>query len=157
MTPATALEFVNLFSVGILAGILFIIEYGVGRATAAVLDEQLQLQLRQALIRGLRVLVPAILVPTVLLGVATTILDGNGPGFVFRCAGMLAVITCLLLAFFGTAPINQAILSWQPGAPPNNWRTLLSRWKRLDIGRTWAGIAAFALFLTAAALELTAH
>jgi len=82
MNPATVLDFVNLFFAGILAGALFVIDYGVGRAVAAVLDEQSHIQMRQALIRSLRVLVPAIFVPTILSGVAITVLDGFDPGFV---------------------------------------------------------------------------
>src|SRR5438309_5420738 len=97
MNPATVLDFVTLFFAGLLAGALFVIDYGVGRAVAAVLDDQSQIQVRQALILRLRVLVPAIFVPTVLLGVAITVLDGVEPGFVFRCAGLLVVLTSFLL------------------------------------------------------------
>jgi uncharacterized membrane protein len=157
MNPATVLDFVNLFFAGILAGALFVIDYGVGRAVAAVLDEQLQIQMRQALIRSLRVLVPAIFILTILSGIAITVLDGFDPGFVSRLAGLLVVLTSFLLALFGTSPINATALTWQPGAPPKNWRTLVSRWERLDRARTWAAVTAFALFLTATALKLTAH
>ncbi len=157
MNPATVLDFVTLFFAGLLAGALFVIDYGVGRAVAAVLDDQSQIQVRQALILRLRVLVPAIFVPTVLLGVAITVLDGVDPGFVFRCAGLLVVLTSFLFTLLGTAPINQTIRTWQPGAPPKNWRTLVSQWERLDRARTWAAVTAFALFLTAMALKLAAH
>jgi uncharacterized membrane protein len=157
MNPATVLDFVNLFFAGTLAGALFVIDYGVGRAVAAVLDGQSQIQVRQALIRSLRVLVPAIFVPTILSGVAITILDGFDPGFAFRLAGLLDVLTCFLLTLIGTAPINAAALTWQPSAPPKNWRTLVSRWERFDRARTWAAVTAFALFLTAMALKLAAH
>ena len=157
MNPATVLDFVTLFFAGLLAGALFVIDYGVGRAVAAVLDDQSQIQVRQALILRLRVLVPAIFVPTVLLGVAITVLDGVEPGFVFRCAGLLVVLTSFLLTLLGTAPINSAVFDWQPSAPPKNWRTLIGRWERLDRARTWAAAAAFALFLTAMALTLAAH
>jgi uncharacterized membrane protein len=157
MNPATVLDFVNLFFAGILAGALFVIDYGVGRAIAAILDEQSQIQLRQALIRSLRVLVPAIFILTILSGIAITVLDGFDPGFTFRLAGLLVVLTSFLLALLGTAPINAAALTWQPSAPPKNWRTLVSRWERLDRARTLAAVTAFALFLTATALELAAH
>lgn len=77
-------------------------------------------------------LVPAIFVPTVLLGVAITVLDEVDPGFGFRGAGLLVVLTSFLLTLLGTAPINKAIRTWQPSAPPKNWRTLVSQWERLD-------------------------
>ncbi len=152
MNPATVLDFVNLFFAGILAGVLFVIDYGVGPAVAAVVDEQSQIQVRQALILSLRVLVPAIFVPTILSGVAITVLDGFDPDFAFRLAGLLVVLMSFLLTFIGTAPINASILTWKPSEPPKHWRTLVSRWKQFDRARTWAAITAFALFLTAMAL-----
>ena len=157
MNLAIALDFVTLFFAGILAGALFVIDYGVGYAIAAVLDDQSQTQLRQALIRSLRVLVPVIFILTILSGVAITILDGFDQSFAFRLAGLLVVLTSFLLALIGTAPINAAVLTWQPSAPPKNWRALVSRWERFDRVRTWAAITAFALFLTATAIKLTAH
>jgi uncharacterized membrane protein len=157
MNLATIFGFMNLFFAGLLAGVLFIIDYGVGPAVAAVVDEQAQIQVRQALILRLRVLVPAIFVPTILLGVTITVLDGVDPGFAFRLAGLLVVLTCFLLTLMGTAPINQTIRNWQPSAPPKNWRMLISRWERLDRARTWAAVTAFALFLIAVALKLAVH
>jgi len=157
MNLTTILDFVTVFFAGLLAGALFVIDYGVGPAVAAVLDDQSQIQMRQALILRLRVLVPAIFVLAILLGIAITVLDGIDPGFAFRLAGLLVVLTSFLLTLLGTAPINSAVFDWQPGAPPKNWRTLVSRWERLDRARTLAAVAGFALFLTATALTLAAH
>jgi peptidoglycan/LPS O-acetylase OafA/YrhL len=56
------------------------------------LEEQPQIQLRQGLIRRLRVLVPAILVLTVTSAIVVIVLEGTKPGFVFRCAGLLTMI-----------------------------------------------------------------
>ena len=157
MNLTTILDFATVFFAGLLAGALFVIDYGVGHAVATVVDEQAHILVRQALILRLRVLVPAIFVPTILLGVTITVLDGVDPGFAFRLAGLLVVLTCFLLTLMGTAPINQTIRNWQPSAPPKNWRTLISQWERLDRARTWAAVTAFALFLTAMALKLAAH
>jgi len=157
MNLTTVLDFVTVFFAGLLAGTLFVIDYGVGPAVAAVLDDQSQIQMRQALILRLRVLVPAIFVLAILLGIAITVLDGIDPGFAFRLAGLLVVLTSFLLTLLGTAPINSAVFDWQPSAPPKNWRTLVSRWERLDRARTLAAVAGFALFLTATALTLAAH
>ena len=120
MNLTTILDFATVFFAGLLAGALFVIDYGVGPAVAAVLDDQSQIQMRQALILRLRVLVPAIFVPTILLGVTITVLDGVDPGFAFRLAGLLVVLTCFLLTLMGTAPINQTIRNWQPSAPTKN-------------------------------------
>lgn len=156
MSPATVLDFVNLFFAGILAGIEIVIHYGL-RAPAEVLGEQSQIQLRQALVLRLRVLVPAFFVPTTVSGIVVTVLDGAAPGFGFRCAGLLAMLIWILIRVIGTVPINSATLTWEPDAPPKNWRALVNQSERFHIVGTWAAVAAFALFLTAVALKLAAH
>ncbi|MGZ3645310.1 MAG: hypothetical protein ACXVCM_15820 [Ktedonobacteraceae bacterium] len=82
MNPATVLDFVNLFFAGMLAGIEFVIHYGL-RRPSEILEEQSQLQLRQALVMRLRVLVPAFFLPTAVLGIALTVLGVAHPAFGF--------------------------------------------------------------------------
>ena len=105
MNLATVLDFVNLFFAGMLAGIEFVIHYGL-RGPSEILDDHSQLQLRQALVMRLRVLVPAFFAPTALLGIALTVLSGGIPGFWFRCAAVLAVCIWILIRVVGTVPIN---------------------------------------------------
>ena len=142
------LEFMNVLSAGVLAGEEFVIRYGV-RAPVASLDQRPHLLLRQALIRSLRILVPAVFGLTILSGIAATILGGLGLGLELRCAGLLALLVFFSITLGGTVPINQAILTWDVAAPPNDWQTLVRRWERLDTARTWAAISAFCLFLAA--------
>ncbi len=156
MNLATILDFINLFFAGVLAGIEIVIHYGL-RAPSEVLDEQAQIQLRQALVLRLRVLVPAFFVPTAVSGIAVTVLDGGVPGFWFRCAGVLAMLTWILIRVIGTVPINSATLTWQPDRPPKNWRALVNHAERFHIVGVWAVVLAFAFFLTAVALKLAAH
>jgi hypothetical protein len=150
MNTTAILGFVNLLCVGILAGEEFTICYGV-RAPVASLDDGPHIRLRQALINRLRVLVPVIFALTALSGIAVTIVNGFGQGFAFRCAGLLALFTFIVLTLGGTVPINEAALTWNPAAPPTNWRALVKRWERLDTARCWLAVAAFALFLAAIA------
>ncbi|MGO8948038.1 MAG: hypothetical protein ACLQUY_10325 [Ktedonobacterales bacterium] len=155
MNSATILDFVNLFFAGILAGMEFALHYGLTGSTE-VLNEQAQLQLRQALVLRLRVLVPAFFLPTVLSAIAVTALAGAAPGLWFRCAGLLALLIWIVIRVIGTVPINSATLTWQPDAPPKNWKALVNHAERFhDVG-VWAVVMAFALFLTATALKLTA-
>ena len=156
MTPATVLDFINLFFAGMLAGIEFVIHYGL-RTPAEILDEQSQLQLRQALVLRLRVLVPAFFVPAAVLGIALTVLNSAAPGFGFRCAGVVAILTWIVIRVIGTVPINSATLTWQPSAPPKNWKALVNHAERFHIVGVWAAILAFAFFLTAVALQLAVH
>jgi hypothetical protein len=155
MQPATLLDFVDLFFVGMLAGIEFVIHYGVSGATEG-LDERSQLQLRQALVLRLRVLVPAFFVPAVLSGIAVTVLDGLDLGFWFRCAGVLAMLIWIWIRIIGTVPINSDTLKWKLDAPPKDWKALVNHAERFHIIGVWAAVMAFAFFLTAVALQLAA-
>lgn len=156
MNTAIALDFVNIFFAGMLAGIEFVIHYGL-RAPAEMLDEPSQLKLRQAMVLRLRVLVPAFFVPTAVSGIAVTVLDGVAPGFWFRCAALLALLTWALIRVVGTVPINSATLTWQPNAPPKNWKALVNHAEQFHIVGVWAAVLAFAFFLTAVALKLAVH
>jgi len=155
MNPATIFDVVNVFFSGLLAGIEFVIHYGV-RGSSEVLDEQAQLQFRQALTRRLRVLVPAFFVPTTLSAIAVTVLDWTAPGGWLRGVGLIALFIWILIRVIGTVPINSATLTWRPDAPPKNWKALVSRAERFHIVGVWAVVLAFALFLAALALKLTA-
>ena len=141
---------VSLFFAGLLAGAEVVVRYGV-RGPIAVLDEQPQLRLRQALIRSLRIVVPAIFVPTAGLGIAVAVLGGTGAGWAFRWAAVLALLAWSLITFTRTVPINQTVITWRPDAPPADWRSLIDRWERLNTARTWAAVAAFGFLLAAAA------
>lgn len=147
-------EFVNLFCLGILAGEEFTIRYGV-RAPVASLDDRAHIVLRQALIRKLRILVPIIFATSIISGIAVIVLNSFNFNLEFglRCAGLLALITFITVTLKGTVPINQAALTWNPIAPPQNWRSLISRWEQLDNVRFWVAVAAFVLFLAAMALQ----
>jgi len=150
-----ALDFVNLFFAGLLAGIEFVIHYGL-RTPAEVLDDRSQLQLRQAMVLRLRVLVPALFVPAAVSGLAVTLLDVGAPGFWLRVAAMLAMLVWVGIRVVGTVPINSATLTWQPDAPPKNWKALVNHAERFHIVGVWAVVLAFALFLAAMALQLAA-
>jgi hypothetical protein len=154
--PQLAIEFVNLFLAGLLAGEELAICYGV-RTSIAKLDEKPQTQLRQSLIRKLRVLVPAIFIPTAVSSVMVVALAGASPGFCFRCAGLLLLLAWASITFLGTVPINKSVLDWQPEAMPDNWKSIVARWERLDIGRCWAAVMSFTCLLIAAALRLSGN
>jgi uncharacterized membrane protein len=151
MNTTVIIGFINLLCVGILAGEEFTICYGV-RAPVASLDDRSHIQVRQALIYRLRVLVPAILALTILSGVVTTTVNGIDHGFAFRCAGLAVLFTFIVITLGGTVPINKTALTWNPAAPPANWQALVSRWEQLNTARCWLAVAAFALFLAAIAL-----
>jgi uncharacterized membrane protein len=154
MSAGDALGLISLFGAGMLAGEEFVIRYGV-RGPLASLDDRAHIRMRQALIRTLRVLVPAIYLPTLLSAVAVTILDGAGRGVVFRCGAVLALLAWIAITLGGTVPINEAAFDWDPDAPPPGWRAQVDRWERLNSVRAWLAVGAFALMLAAMALHAT--
>jgi uncharacterized membrane protein len=154
MSAGDVLGFINLFGAGMLAGEEFVVRYGV-RAPLASLDDQAHIHMRQGLIRTLRILVPAIYLPTLLTAVAATILDGAGGGLALRCAAVFALLAWIGVTLGGTVPINKAALDWEPSAPPGDWRAQVDRWERLNSLRAWLALAAFALMLAATALHAT--
>jgi hypothetical protein len=156
MNPVTVLHFVNLFTAGILAGMEIALHYGLHRSTQ-VLSDQSQLQLRQALVLRLRVLVPMFFVPTAVSGIAIAVLDGTAPGSWFRCVGVFAVLVWMVIRVIGTVPINSATIIWDVNAPPKNWKAQVAHAERFHILGVWAAVVAFVSFLTALALKLAAY
>ena len=148
----SSLEFLALFLAGLLAGEEFVVRFGV-RDAIATLDDVAHLQVRQALIVRLRVLVPALFVPALLAGIVATVADGTAPGLGWRCAGVAALVAWLAVTAAGTVPINSAVFDWDPVAPPAGWRVLVDRWERLNTLRCWLALGAFAALLTGVALR----
>ncbi len=135
----SALHFINLLFGGILAGMELALHYGL-RAPAAALNDRAQLQLRQALVFRLRVLVPAFFVPTAFSAVAIAVLDGPAA---FRIVGLLALLTWVIVRVIGTVPINSASITWSLDAPPDDWKAQIARAERFhDLG-VWAVVSSF--------------
>jgi hypothetical protein len=148
MNSTALLGFANLFFAGILAGMEVVIHYGL-RKPAESLNDRSQIQLRQALVLRLRVLVPAVFAPTVLSGLAVTILGGATPASWWRWGAMSALIVWIAIRVIGTVPINKATLAWDAAAPPPNWKALVDHAERFHIVGVWMAVLAFALFLAA--------
>lgn len=147
------IQSLGLLLAGLLAGEEFVVRYGVQPALTS-LDDNAHIKARQALVRRLRVLVPAIMAPTVLLGIAVLVFSGAGPGIAFRWAGTIALVAFVLLSFLGTVPINIRVNDWQVEAPPADWKSVIRRWEQIDVFRSSAAILAFACYLVAVVLQL---
>jgi hypothetical protein len=153
MTLMTLLDLVTVFFAGMLAGIEFVIHYGV-REPAEQLPEHAQLQLRKALVLRLRVLVPAFFAPVAILGLVLTFLNTTAPGFVFRCVAVGALFIWIAIRVVGTVPINSATVDWQLDAPPKDWKAQVTRAERFHSVGVWAAVLSFGFFLIAMALKL---
>jgi uncharacterized membrane protein len=149
---AQALAVIGTLSAGLLAGEEFVVCFGV-RSPLAALEPQPSIELRQALIRRLRVLVPSIFAVALASGIALILVGGGGPALPVRLAGVALLFAFISVTMLGTVPINQAALAWVPTAPPADWRAAIQRWERLDTIRTWLAVTAFALFIVSLALR----
>ncbi len=152
LSLATALAFVDLFFGGILAGMEIVIHYGL-RAPSEVLNEPSQLQLRQALVLRLRVLVPAFFAPTLLSAIAISLLERSAPGASLHYVGLAALLIWIGIRVVGTVPINSATLTWKLESPPKNWKAQIDHAERFHVVGVWMVVAAFATFLMAEVLR----
>ena len=150
------IEFIGLFLAGVLAGEEFIVRYGVQPALSS-LEDRAHMLGRIAMVRRLKIIVPAIMIPTVIAAIVLVSTSGSGTGFLFRILGMAALVAFLLFSFLGTVPINIRVNdTWDVENPPKDWKQLVKRWEFIDTFRSSAALLAFALFLVAAALEVVA-
>jgi hypothetical protein len=148
------LNFINLLFAGLLAGAEFMAHYGM-RSPAETLDARPQLQLRQALVLRLRVLVPALFIPTALSGIAVTILAGM-TGLLLHVVALIGIAIWILLRVVGTVRINSATVDWQLDAPPQDWQAQVANAERFHIVGVWSVLIAFACFLAAVLFNLPA-
>src|SRR3954453_23153871 len=97
----------GLFLAGILAGMELVVRYGIHPALMR-LPDRAHLEARHEVVRVVRVMVPAVLLPSVLVGVAVAILTaadaGTGAATVWRWAAVGAYLAYLLVVFLGTVP-----------------------------------------------------
>jgi hypothetical protein len=153
MNLPVLLELLNIFFGGILAGIEISAHYGFHSPTMA-LDDKSQLRFRQGAIRKLRWLVPAFFLPTALTGIALTIIEGFGPGYIFRFTGVASLLVWIAVRAVGTVPINAATLEWNAENPPHDWKARIAKAEQFHIIGTWAAIAAFTFFLLSLGIAL---
>jgi hypothetical protein len=71
-------------------------------------------------------------------------------------AGMLAGMEFVIHYGLGTIPINSATADWKLDAPPADWKAQIAHAERFHIVGVWAAVLAFACFLSAMAVKLTA-
>ena len=144
------LQTLGLILAGLLAGEEFIVRYGVQPALRG-LEDHAHVLARVALVHRLKIVVPVIMVPTVLLGFAVLAFSGGGDGVAFRGAGVIALVAFVLFSFLGTVPINMQVNDWQADSPPDDWKATVHRWEQIDVFRSSAAIIAFICFAVAVA------
>lgn len=66
--------------------------------------------------------------------------------FALSLAGLVLCIGDMLVTVFVNVPINGKVQSWQPDAPPAEWKLLRDRWERFHSIRALLVVLGFALF-----------
>ncbi|TCK26638.1 anthrone oxygenase family protein [Pseudonocardia endophytica] len=130
------------FVTGLLAGEELIVRWGVQPALRG-LGDAAHLEARQALVRRLKVVVPMLIVPAVVLTVVSLVLSAT----TWRWAGAAVLLVFVLTSAIGTVPINIRVDAWDLDAPPDDWREVVRRWERIDVLRSSAAVVAFASLL----------
>jgi hypothetical protein len=149
MPSFDVVNFLNLLFVGLLAGFEIAVHYGIGSPIES-LREDAQILLRQAMVLRLRILAPALFLPSLILGIAATVRERHEPGLWQRGVGLGALILWIIIRAVRTVPVNSATLAWNPKAPPENWRELVEGTERFHIVAAWAAVIAFICFLASA-------
>lgn len=147
------LQAVGLFLAGLLAGEELIVRYGIQPALRGMTDRA-HIEARVALVQRLKIVVPMLMVPAVLVAVAVLAVSGGGAGLGFRWAGVLALVGFVLFSFLGTVPINIKVNDWQVEAPPADWKETVRRWEFIDVFRSTAALVAFGCSVVAVVLRI---
>lgn len=66
--------------------------------------------------------------------------------FALSLAGLVLCIGDMLVTVIVNVPINRTVQTWQPDAPPAEWKRLRDRWERFHSIRTLLIVPGFALF-----------
>ena len=148
-----ALLVVQTVLLGLLAGEEFIVRWGVQPALSSLPDTA-HLFARVALVKRLKMVVPALMVPTLIASVAVLVVAGTAGGLAFRVAGTVALLVFVLASFLGTVPINIGVNDWDPEHPPADWRAVVTRWERIDVLRSTAAGVSFVLVAVALVVQL---
>lgn len=148
MTQFDWLLFLNLLFAGLLAGFEVAVHYGLGKPPDSLRDDA-QIVLRQTLIVRLRILAPAIFLPTLVCGMAIAIRERHDGGLLLRSVALCGLFLWIVIRALRTVPVNSATLEWVPEAPPKNWRELVERTERYHVIAAWAAVITFISFLAA--------
>ena len=127
---------------GLLAGFEVGVHYGIG-APPSSLPEHAQILFRQALVRRLRILAPAIFLPALVLEILLTVQARHDSGAWLRDVTLGMFSLWIGIRVLRTVPVNSATLEWSPEAPPSNWRAQVQRTERFHVFAAWGTVIAF--------------
>ena len=94
----------------------------------------------------------ASLLATIALAVAAGVAGATACA-VLAAVAAACVLTNILVTVRGDLPINNAMATWKPEAPPPDWREQRARWDFFNSIRTTAAVSALVLLALAATTQ----
>ncbi|SNQ49906.1 conserved membrane hypothetical protein [Frankia canadensis] len=91
----------------------------------------------------------ACLLSTVALAV-TAAVAGSRACAILAAVAAVGVLVNIIVTVRGDLPINNAMATWTPEAPPSDWQSQRARWDHFNSIRTIAAISALVLLALAA-------
>lgn len=82
----------------------------------------------------------------ILLALGVFLVRAVPAAFALSLAGFILCIGDMLVTVLVNVPINGKVQSWQPDAPPEDWKLLRDRWERFHNIRALLSVLGFALF-----------
>ena len=155
MTPTHFLLGLTVFSTGLFTGLLMTVLFFFERALKDLSGPEFALVMQRFLkITRTHPLNYAMVLTSGFAPIAVLALlreEPSSSAFVLTAAGLLA-FWCgpVLTSSFVAQPVYGVFMSWEPDAPPPNWREARDRYFRANVVRGLGSTLAFVLFVTAA-------
>lgn len=135
-------RFTEAFFAGLLAGFEVTVHYGVAVSLTS-LGETAQILIRQALITRLRMLAPALFLPTLVSALVILVRTWHTPEAWLQGVSVTALLLWIAIRIVRTIPVNSATLKWKASEPPANWHSLIHRTEQFHTIAAWAALLAF--------------
>ena len=150
MTFDDVLRFINLFTSGITAGILVIVMTAVMPAVLSLSDGNV-LRFKRKFDPLVDRINPAFVFIALLSGVLILLVADDLPttATVATIIGVVGSAGVAATSMGVNMRINRRMAGWSPDAPPAEFSSLMDRWQKVHVIRTFAGVAAFVGYVIA--------
>ena len=154
MTILGIVRAIAIMGSGVFAGILFGDRMGASFARP-VLDASSFLRFQRIQHVHFVRFMPPLTLASVVGGLGWLILlraQWDSPQFALVALARASMIVGMVLTLSVNIPINKQLMMWEVESPPENMRTIWSRWEKIHTIRTILWLAAFALEVVAVAV-----
>lgn len=144
----------HLFAFALLAGFMAVVQWSLVPAQNR-LDGSAYTTLEQGMNKVLTLLMPALMIISLVTGLG--VLVGAFRERIrtrwLSLVGVASLVVMVISTLIINAPINSAIDTWNPDAPPADWQALRDRWEMGHALRSYVGLGGFLAALAAVLWE----